>query len=39
MRAVDYIELRAKALVSELAQTWNDEKRRELRPVLERRFN
>ena len=34
MRTVDYIELRAKALVSELAQTWNDEKRRELPEVL-----
>ena len=34
MRTVDYIELRAKTLVYELAQTWNDEKRRELREVL-----
>ena len=34
MRAVDYIELRAKALVSELSQAWSIEKRRELREVL-----
>lgn len=34
MRTVDYIELRAKALVSELSQAWDFEKRRELREVL-----
>ena len=34
MRTVDYIELRAKALVSELSQVWDVEKRRELREVL-----
>lgn len=34
MRAVDYIEFRAKTLVSELSQAWSIEKRRELREVL-----
>ena len=34
MRTVDYIELRAKALVSELSQAWDFEKRRELCEVL-----
>lgn len=34
MRTVDYIELRAKTLVSELSQAWSIEKRRELREVL-----
>ena len=34
MRTVDYIEMRAKTLVSELSQAWSIEKRRELREVL-----
>lgn len=34
MRTADYIELRAKTLVSELSKAWSVEKRRELREVL-----